>query len=174
MQEDYTMQKLTDFLVVETAEELGLQARRSRKDAGLSQKDAAAAYSFGSRFLSEFENGKPTSQIGKIIEALHASGLDLAVVARTKNNIKSACNSQTLKFEFPYDWSNPNMDESTLIALVLEKARFNDVLKIVYEFGLEPVSNEAEGLQDQSHKDLISKYLNRIEIGMKEARTNNK
>lgn len=168
------MQNSTDFLVVETAKELGLQARRSRKDARLSQKDMAAAHSFGSRFLSEFENGKTTSQIGKIIEALHASGLALAVVARAKNTTESACNSQTLKLEYPYDWSNPNMEESTLIALVLEKARFNDVLKIVYEFGLEPVRNEAEGLQDQSHKNLISKYLNRIETGMKEARANNK
>ncbi len=167
------MQNSTDFLVVETAEELGLQARRSRKNTGLSQKDAAAAHSFGSRFLSEFENGKTTSQIGKIIEALHASGLDLAVVARAKNNIESAGNSQKFKLEFPYDWSNPNMEESTLIGLVLEKARFNDVLKIVYKFGLEQVSNEAEDLQDQSHKDLISKYLNRIEIGMKEARAHN-
>jgi len=149
--------------------------------AGASLRRTAAANNVGARFLSEFERGKPTTEIGKVITALHAAGLDLAVVPRlasppqadtsnapTLNSNKRL--SQQLQLEFPYDWSNPQLDESTFIRLVLEKTRFNDILRVARHFGIERLESEAEQLTDIPQAAIINKLLARIRAGIARAR----
>ena len=67
---------------VETAEDLGQAIRARRKVARLTQRDAAALAGVGTRFLSELERGKPTSEIGKILTVLQMLGLELSVTSR--------------------------------------------------------------------------------------------
>lgn len=166
---------LTRIKLVKTPEELGHIARSSREKAGISLRTAASGHTFGARFLSEFERGKPTAELGKVMQALHAAGLELAVVPRrasdsTEPNLNISKLSRILNLEFPYDWSNPDMDESTLILLVLEKARFNDVLSVTHHFGIARIVEEAEKRPDLPNPDLINKYLHRIKKGIALAR----
>lgn len=67
---------------VTNAGDIGRLVRERRKQAGLTLKDAAGIAGVGVRFLSEFERGKPTLQIGKVIEVLQLFGLELHVVRR--------------------------------------------------------------------------------------------
>lgn len=55
------------------------QARKSRK---YSQQEFADLTGVGRRFISELESGKPTAEIGKVLQVLTALGLDLELKAR--------------------------------------------------------------------------------------------
>lgn len=67
---------------VTSSKEIGQLVRRRRKQAGLTLKDAAGMAGVGVRFLSEFERGKPTLQLGLAIEVLQLFGLELHVQPR--------------------------------------------------------------------------------------------
>lgn len=58
---------------------LGTQVRQHRKELGLSQLDAAGLCGVGERFLSELERGKPTVQLGKVLQVIRRLGLRMAV-----------------------------------------------------------------------------------------------
>ena len=58
---------------------LGTAIRESRKKDRLTQAELAFAAGVGIRFVSELEAGKPTAQIGKIMQVLAALGGRLAV-----------------------------------------------------------------------------------------------
>jgi len=64
---------------VQDTEDLGNLVRRHRKGCGLSLKAAGDLAGLGIRFLSEFERGKETAEIGKILKALEALGLDVII-----------------------------------------------------------------------------------------------
>jgi len=156
-----------------TSEELGRLARQGREAQNLALRAAAPRANVGPRFLSEFERGKPTAELAKVISAVNAAGLDLAVVKRpgnSFNNNKSESFSKLLNTEFPYDWSNSQMNEQVFIRSVLKASRFNDVLKTVDYFGFDAVSNELPCLKDAAAKDKIIAILLRIQKGMLLAR----
>ena len=67
------------FPLFSSAEELGNAIRDARKKANLTQAELAFAAGVGLRFISELEGGKPTAQIGKIMQVLAALGGTLAV-----------------------------------------------------------------------------------------------
>ena len=56
---------------------LGQWARRARKAQGLTLRALADRAGLGIRFLSEFERGKETAELGKVLAALHTLGLRL-------------------------------------------------------------------------------------------------
>jgi y4mF family transcriptional regulator len=60
--------------------QLGTIVRRARLDQRLRQAQLAAAAGVGLRFLVELEAGKPTAQIGKVLEVLAALGCRVEVV----------------------------------------------------------------------------------------------
>ena len=62
--------------------QIGQLVRQRRKAAGMTLKDAAALAGVGVRFLSEFERGKPTLQLGLAIGVLQLFGLELHVEQR--------------------------------------------------------------------------------------------
>jgi transcriptional regulator with XRE-family HTH domain len=51
--------------------------------------------------------------------------------------------SERMGLSFPYDWSNPDIDDAVLIAKVLDKARFIDVSRTIAYFGLDKVEQIA-------------------------------
>lgn len=67
---------------VNNAKELAAIVRQRRKEAGLTLKEAAGLAGVGIRFLSELERGKPTLQLGLVIEVLQLFGLELYVRSR--------------------------------------------------------------------------------------------
>jgi transcriptional regulator with XRE-family HTH domain len=52
--------------------------------------------------------------------------------------------SERLGLSFPYDWSNPQIEDDVLIAKVLDRARFVDVSRTIAHFGLPQVEQVAE------------------------------
>ncbi len=63
---------------------IGELVKKSRKDQGLTQAEAAGYLNVGTRFLSDLENGKPTVQLEKALHVL--KGLGLEVIAVSKSN----------------------------------------------------------------------------------------
>ncbi len=160
--------------IFHTPGELGKLARAGRESQRLTLRVAAPQANVGPRFLSEFERGKPTAELAKVISAVNAAGLDLAVIKRPdveiSNRDKTGSYSKLLNTEFPYDWSNSRMDASVFIRRVLKTNRFNDVLKIVSHFGFDAVCNELPNLKNSAATNRIISMLLRIQKGMLLAR----
>ena len=57
----------------------GATIRAKRKQLKVTQKDLALTCGTGLRFIIDLEKGKPTCQIGKILEVIHALGLRLQI-----------------------------------------------------------------------------------------------
>jgi y4mF family transcriptional regulator len=60
-----------------STENLGQYIRQVRKKLGVTQADLALTAGTGLRFIIELEAGKPTCQIGKILQVLQVLGIQL-------------------------------------------------------------------------------------------------
>ena len=67
---------------VQTAEALGRLARAHRKQRRLTLETVSGLGNLSPRFLSEFERGKETAEIGKILKALRTLGLEIIIQPR--------------------------------------------------------------------------------------------
>jgi len=72
----------THYGAVRSASELGRLVRAHRRDRSLNLETVSAIGGFSMRFLSEFERGKETAELGKVLAALAALGLDVFVEPR--------------------------------------------------------------------------------------------
>lgn len=68
--------------IVTTVADIGRIAREKRKSQQATIELLSNYANLSPRFISEFERGKETAQIGKVLQALHSLGLDLAIVPR--------------------------------------------------------------------------------------------
>lgn len=59
--------------------QLGATIRARRKQLKVTQKDLALTCGTGLRFIIDLEKGKPTCQIGKMLQVLRALGLKLQI-----------------------------------------------------------------------------------------------
>ena len=75
-QEDIT------YGAVQTVEELGRLARAHRKHRRLTLETVSGLGNLSTRFLSEFERGKETAEIGKVLKALRTLGLEVIIQPR--------------------------------------------------------------------------------------------
>jgi y4mF family transcriptional regulator len=62
--------------------DIGIIVRNKRAEIGITQPQLADICGNGTRFISELENGKPTMQIGKVLDTLHVLGLDVLISVR--------------------------------------------------------------------------------------------
>ena len=62
-------------------EQLGAAIRTRRRQLKVTQKDLAMTCGTGLRFIIDLEKGKPTCQIGKILQVLQALGLKLQIAS---------------------------------------------------------------------------------------------
>lgn len=63
----------------QTTHELGHLARAHRKSKNITLNTLAGLSNLSIRFLSEFERGKETAEIGKVLKALKILGLEVIV-----------------------------------------------------------------------------------------------
>ena len=70
---------------ISTAEDIGRCVRAQRKAQGATQAEFAALCGVGVRFISELENGKPTMELGKVLQVLKCLGLEVSVRSRGWN-----------------------------------------------------------------------------------------
>lgn len=82
--------------------------------------------------------------------------------------LAQARQTASLKLQFAYDWSNPNMPAETLIRKVVDKGRFHDLAMICKQYGLERV-RELAGDQIAASPTLQRSFAN-IERGFARAR----
>mgnify|MGYP001940325213 CR=1 FL=1 len=66
---------------------LGNFVRAQRKEWRLTQLEVAELADVSDRFLRELEHGKPTAEIGKVIEVLAVLGFDLEPVVHTADEL---------------------------------------------------------------------------------------
>lgn len=71
---------------IRNPEQLGAAIRARRRELKVTQKDLALTCGTGLRFISDLENGKPTCQIGKILQVLQALGLKLQITGQGENS----------------------------------------------------------------------------------------
>lgn len=67
---------------IRTVAELGRLVRVHRKSRRLTLETVSGLSTLSMRFLSEFERGKETAEIGKVLKALEIMGLDIIVQPR--------------------------------------------------------------------------------------------
>ena len=67
---------------IRTVKELGRMARAHRKSRGLTLDTVSGLANLSTRFLSEFERGKETAEIGKVLKALRRLGLEVVIRPR--------------------------------------------------------------------------------------------
>jgi len=67
---------------VRNAEELGKLVRAHRKSRVIALKKLGGLANLGVRFLSEFERGKETAEIGKVLKTLNTLGLEVIIQPR--------------------------------------------------------------------------------------------
>jgi y4mF family transcriptional regulator len=68
---------------IKTPQDLGRAVRECRKQQGATQAEFASLCGVGVRFISDLENGKPTVQIGKVIQVIQCLGLELDIRSRS-------------------------------------------------------------------------------------------
>lgn len=67
---------------IDAIEKLGAYCASIRKKQGATQKELADTANVGVRFISEFERGKITCEIGKVHHVLRTLGVDLVAIKR--------------------------------------------------------------------------------------------
>ena len=67
---------------IENIHDLGKLLRIWRKKMGVTQEQAAQLCNVGPRFIGELEKGKPTAEIGKVLQVLRAYGFRLTLNSR--------------------------------------------------------------------------------------------
>ena len=70
-------------------EQLGAAIRTRRRQLKVTQKDLAMTCGTGLRFIIDLEKGKPTCQIGKILQILQALGLKFQITIPGEDNGQS-------------------------------------------------------------------------------------
>lgn len=70
------------FGKISSAKDLGSCVRAHRKAQGATQTEFAALCGVGVRFISDLENGKPTVELGKVLQVLNCLGLEASVRPR--------------------------------------------------------------------------------------------
>lgn len=68
-----------DYGPVRSTAELGRLVRAHRKNKGLTLETVSGLGNLSTRFLSEFERGKETAEIGKILKTLKTLGLEISL-----------------------------------------------------------------------------------------------
>ncbi len=62
-----------------TSLEIGELVRKARKAQRLNQSNLALAAGTATRFISDLENGKPSCQFAKVLDVLHALGIEFTL-----------------------------------------------------------------------------------------------
>ena len=86
--------QITQYGAIRSTEELGKLVRAHRKNRRLTLETVAGLGNLSTRFLSEFERGKETAEIGKVLKALRTIGLEVIIQPRkgaTTIKTKGSC-----------------------------------------------------------------------------------
>jgi len=74
--------KSAKYGIVASSKDVGQLARAHRKNRDVTLETLAGLANVSTKFLSEFERGKETAEIGKVLKALQTLGLEVIVRPR--------------------------------------------------------------------------------------------
>jgi transcriptional regulator with XRE-family HTH domain len=137
---------------------VGLQIKRSRLQAGISQAELARLADVSRATINGIENGT--------IKEIGVNRLNRVVAAsRTlpgSRNIPVPSNrkSTNINLSFPYDWSSSSMPDALLIDKVVERGLFEDMAKVAVRYGVEPLRRSVASFV--SNNSASSPSLNRM------------
>ena len=81
---------MAEYASISMPEDIGEVVRSARLQLGWSQTELAQRCGASQRFVSEFERGKPSAEVGKVLQVLHALGLSFAIsTTRTPEHSKA-------------------------------------------------------------------------------------
>lgn len=66
---------------VRSPSDIGALVRSTRKDQNLRQDELAGVSGVGLRFIVDLEAGKPTAQVGKVLQVLQTLGCSIDILA---------------------------------------------------------------------------------------------
>lgn len=116
---------------------VGLQVRRSRLQARVSQAELARLAGVSRATINGIENGTikeiGVNRLNRVIAASRTLSGSRNILDQP--NRKSA----SLSLSFPYDWSNSSMPDALLIDKVVERGLFEDMAKIAVRYGTAPL-----------------------------------
>jgi len=75
-------QDQVQYGAIRSAEDLGKLVRAHRKQRKLTLETISGLGNLSTRFLSEFERGKETAELGKVLKALRTLGLEVVIQPR--------------------------------------------------------------------------------------------
>lgn len=114
---------------------VGLQIKRSRLQAGISQAELARLADVSRATINGIENCTikeiGVNRLNRVVAA--SRSLPSSRNIPIQSNRKSA----SLNLSFPYDWSNSSMPDSLLIDKVVERGLFEDMAKVAVRYGME-------------------------------------
>jgi len=74
------------IVAIRSIRELGELVRAERKRQHVTQVDVSQLTNLGSRFVVDFESGKPTLQVGKALEVIKTLGIRLYAEVSVEDN----------------------------------------------------------------------------------------
>ena len=114
---------------------VGLQIKRSRLQAGISQAELARLADVSRATINGIENCTikeiGVNRLNRVVAASRSLPGLLNIPVRSNRK------SESLNLSFPYDWSNPLMPDSLLIDKVVERGLFEDMAKVAVRYGTE-------------------------------------
>ena len=120
--------------VVHNPAELGEVAEKTRAALGFRQTDLHAYTKLNTRFIGEVEHGKPTAQLGKVMQMLESMGLEMVIRPQVRDIM---ANPHTLGLSKGRFWSSGDQLPATrIIARVLADPVEADLVKLKQHFGM--------------------------------------
>jgi transcriptional regulator with XRE-family HTH domain len=175
---------------MKTLKDVAENLRSIRKEKQWTQAEMAAAADIARVTVARMETqASKDMSLQAVLNILNSAGYELKVSAKGKRKpgaekvlgkgqpeavrrylalVQPRLNVSPLQLEFPYNWSNPDMPDDTLIRKVLDKGRFHDLAVICKKYGLAHV-RELAADQLSSSPSLQRSFAN-IEQGFANAR----
>lgn len=124
---------------------IGRGVKQARLLGGVSQAGLAARAGVSRATINALENGSikeigvnRLSRIVSVAESLPPATPEAGAVAC------SGGKPDVLNLSFPYDWSNPNIADDVLIAKVIERGLFEDIVRVAAWYGMKKVRAAAD------------------------------
>ena len=73
---------------IQSVADIGQCVRAKRLELKALQETTAGLAGVGTKFLSQLENGKETTEIGKVLQVLNAMGLEVYIYPRSNNPLR--------------------------------------------------------------------------------------
>ncbi len=86
--------------VVHNPAELGEVAEKTRAALGFRQTDLHTYTKLNTRFIGEVEHGKPTAQLGKVMQMLESMGLEMVIRPQVRDIMDAVTVEKNRQAEF--------------------------------------------------------------------------